>query len=109
MPIRMGSIPAAALALAACAAMPADRPDGQRVWGPLDVPGEAAGLCDAAAGQGFVGERASPALGRRLLAATRAAELRWAPPRSALTMDYNPARLTVEYDDDMVITRIACG
>ncbi len=117
MAMRMGPMIAGALALAACAAMPAETPDPQppqgpdehEVWGPPAVPGEAAGPCDASAGHGFIGQRATPEIGQRLLAVTGAAELRWAPPRSALTMDYNPARLTVEYDDERVITGMTCG
>jgi hypothetical protein len=34
--------------------------------------------------------------------------LRWVPPRTAVTMDYRPDRLTVSYDDAMVITKVSC-
>lgn len=90
------------MALAACAGTP-----------PAGEPGDPAdpmlGLCEAEAAQGMIGERVSAELGQRLLALTGAAQLRWAPPRSAMTMDYRADRLTVEYDDAMAITRISCG
>jgi len=35
--------------------------------------------------------------------------LRWGPPRSAMTMDFRQDRVTVAYDDAMIITHIACG
>ena len=88
----------------ACAAQTAAPPgDGPR------EPGAFAEECDARAGQRFVGEMASPETGERLLAATGARQLRWAPPRSALTMDYRVDRLTVEYDDEMKIIEVRCG
>jgi hypothetical protein len=43
-----------------------------------------------------------------MLAATGATILRWVPPRTAVTMDFNPSRLTVSYDDAMVITQVSC-
>ncbi|WP_230281227.1 I78 family peptidase inhibitor [Croceicoccus sp. Ery15] len=66
-------------------------------------------MCDAASVQDWIGQTASPELGAELLAATGAKTLRWGPPRSAMTMDYRPDRLTVTYDDNMVIDRISCG
>jgi hypothetical protein len=30
------------------------------------------------------------------------------PPRTAVTMDFNPSRLTVNYDDNSIITTVAC-
>lgn len=67
------------------------------------------GTCDAAAVQDVVGQTATAELGADLLAKSGAEMLRWAPPRSAMTMDYRPDRLTVSYDDNMVIERISCG
>ena len=97
--------PVAALAalgsLTACAATP-----------PLeasDPPArEPSGQCDRTAAQAFVGKTATAALGAEMLAATGARTLRWVPPRTAVTMDFRPDRLTVSYDDDMVITRASC-
>jgi hypothetical protein len=66
------------------------------------------GSCQREAGQRFVGRKATGELGRDMLAATGATILRWVPPRTAVTMDFNPSRLTVSYDDDMVITKISC-
>ncbi len=60
------------------------------------------------AGQAFVGQKANAETGTQLLAATGARQLRWVPPRTAVTMDFRPDRLTVSYDDDMVITQVSC-
>ena len=97
--------PLAALAalgsLAACAATPPPEA--------ADPPArEPAGECDRAAAQAFVGKKATAAFGAEMLAATGARTLRWVPPRTAVTMDFRPDRLTVSYDDDMVITRASC-
>lgn len=70
---------------------------------------EQADTCDAAAAQGMIGERATSALGGELLGITGARTLRWVPPRTAVTMDYRMDRLTVSYDDNMLIERISCG
>ncbi|WP_170234972.1 I78 family peptidase inhibitor [Croceicoccus sediminis] len=67
------------------------------------------GACDASDAQAMLGMTASAEVGAQLLEATGARTLRWAPPRSAMTMDFRPDRLTVSYDDDMKIDRISCG
>ena len=86
-------------ALGACATM---APDGDPPVREID------GSCRAEPGQRFVGTRATGEVGRQLLTATGATILRWVPPRTAVTMDFNPSRLTVSYDDDMVITQVSC-
>lgn len=70
---------------------------------------EPEGQCDASGVQDHVGHRATAEAGRILLELTGARTLRWVPPRTAVTMDYRPDRLTVSYDDDMIIERITCG
>ncbi len=87
---------------AGCAATPESPPA-------LLPPSQAAGECDAGAVQDHIGHRASAQSGAVLLRLTGARQLRWVPPRTAVTMDYRPDRLTVSYDDDMVIERISCG
>jgi hypothetical protein len=66
------------------------------------------GTCQREPGQRFIGMKASGELGREMLAATGATILRWVPPRTAVTMDFNPSRLTVSYDDAYVITKVSC-
>ena len=66
------------------------------------------GTCQREPGQRFVGTTASGEVGREMLAATGATILRWVPPRTAVTMDFNPSRLTVGYDDDFVIRTLSC-
>lgn len=87
---------AGALALAGCATVNSGGP----------APG---GECKADGVQRFVGQRATAQVGADLLRLTGARQLRWGPPRSAMTMDFRPDRLTVSYDDNMVIDRISCG
>lgn len=70
---------------------------------------ELAGECDASSVQEHIGHRASAESGATLLRLTGARTLRWVPPRTAVTMDFRADRLTVSYDDDMVIERISCG
>ena len=92
--------PVAALGvLAACTTTPAD--------GEPPVRGPA-GECDGEVAMTYVGMRATGELGREMLAATGARTLRWVPPRTAVTMDFRPDRLTVTYDDDYIITSAAC-
>jgi hypothetical protein len=67
------------------------------------------GPCKPEPGQAFVGQRATADAGAELLRLTGASLLRWGPPRSAMTMDYRLDRLTVSYDDAMIITRVSCG
>lgn len=97
-------LPLAALSLSACATTPP----------PFDDDGDPRTLdpsaqCDADAAQGLLGETATSQVGERLLELSGARTLRWAPPRTALTMDYRSDRLTVYYDDDLQIERITCG
>ena len=67
------------------------------------------GECVAEPGQSFVGQKATGEVGANLLNATGARTLRWVPPRTAVTMDFRADRLTVSYDDNMVIERVSCG
>lgn len=100
--MRLVTIAAGALALTACATA-GDADDGGI---PVRAP---TGECDAEAAQHLLGATASEAVGAELLELTGARQLRWVPPRTAVTMDFRPDRLTVSYDDDLVIERIACG
>jgi hypothetical protein len=86
------AIAAGALALSGCATTPS------RI-----------GICDAQPGQLFVGQKAEAASGLAIRRATGSSLIRWAPPRSALTMDFQEGRVTVAYDDAMTITAVACG
>lgn len=89
----------AVLALPACAAS-ADRPA---------TPSDQAGLCKDEGLTAFTGRKVTAELGTELLAASGARSLRWGPPRSAMTLDFRPDRLTVAYDDDMMVTSARCG
>lgn len=88
-----------AFPLAACATV--TDPD------PIEVAPQ--GECDAVPVQSLVGERATAQLGGRIVRDTSARNLRWIPPRSAVTQDFRPDRVNVAYDDDYIIQRIYCG
>ena len=70
---------------------------------------ETAHTCKPEPGQQFVGQRATAEVGAAVLRATRSAQLRWGPPGSAMTMDFREDRVTVAYDQAMVITLVTCG
>ncbi|MDR7101960.1 I78 family peptidase inhibitor [Croceicoccus sp. BE223] len=92
---------AAPLALSGCATT---------ATAPSDpVVSEPEGTCDARAAQVWVGKMATTDMGAELLASTGSRTLRWIPPRTAVTMDYRPDRVSVSYDDNMIITQISCG
>lgn len=67
------------------------------------------GKCDASGVQARLGAKATAEMGAELLTSSGAQRLRWVPPRTAVTMDFQPNRLNVEYDDAMTITRINSG
>lgn len=65
--------------------------------------------CRRDAGQQFVGQRASSETGAAILEATDTRTLRWVAPGMMVTADYGFGRVTVSYDEAMVITRVSCG
>ena len=67
------------------------------------------GFCNAEPGQLFVGQKADAASGLAIRQATGADTLRWAPPRTAMTMEFLEGRVNVSYDDAMNITAVTCG
>lgn len=94
----LGTAAGLAMLTTACATMEAAGPATQ-----------GAGQCNADGTDGFIGQKATAEAGQELLQTTGARELRWVPPNTAVTMDFRPDRLTVSYDDDMVIERVTCG
>lgn len=91
---------AAVPALSACATTASDAPAG---------PTSQVNRCQAAPGQAFIGQTASTQTGAAMLRATNAAEIRWVPPRTMVTMEFKYGRLTVGYDDAMTIASVACS
>jgi hypothetical protein len=98
----MMKTPALLVALGALAACATTTPDGDPPVRDIE------GSCRAEPGQRFVGTRATAEVGGQLMAATGAKILRWVPPHTAITMDFSPDRLTVSYNDAMVITSVSC-
>ena len=76
---------------------------------PPAPPTAGAGQCSTDGLEAFVGQKATAELGAQLLAKSGARTLRWGAPNTAMTMDFRPDRLTVSYDDAMVVTRASCG
>jgi hypothetical protein len=90
----------ALMILSACAATGADGPA---------APSEQAGNCKGDGLDTFVGRKVTSDLGAELLAKSGARSLRWGGPGMAMTMDYRPDRLTVSYDEQMLLTSARCG
>ena len=57
----------------------------------------------------LVGRETSEATGKEILRVSGAKILRWAPPGTMVTMDYNPERVTAWTGPDNKITRLTCG
>jgi len=57
----------------------------------------------------FVGQKATAGIGAEMLKFSGARTLRWGGPNTAMTMDFRPDRLTVIYDQNMIIERLSCG
>ena len=74
-----------------------------------EPPAAGVGPCDASAAQELVGEPASQELAAEAMRLSGAQSFRWIPEGSAVTMDYRPDRLNVEYNRDNVVTEIRCG
>lgn len=98
--MKIGFVGIGALALAACTSSPPETP---AVAAP--PPGSE---CKPEPGQRFIGQIATGEIGQQLRAATGARVIRWVPPRTAVTMDFRPDRLTVSYNDGMLIQTVAC-
>jgi hypothetical protein len=95
----------AILGLSACAAsMAGTGPDQAEA-----APPTAAMVCNAAAAQGHVGQKASEAMGAAVLRESGARTLRWGPPGAVWTRDFRQDRVNVSYDADMTVTEIICG
>lgn len=90
-----------ALSLSACA--------GAGGAGPDTPPAVAEGPCKNDGLEQFTGQKATAETGAALLKASGAKSLRWGGPGMAMTMDFRADRLTVSYDDAMVITAARCG
>ncbi len=103
MPVPMPMTAMMLLSLAACAGTGSDSP------GSASPPAMAQGPCKNDGLDRFTGQKATAELGAELLKASGAKTLRWGGPNMAMTMDFRPDRLTVGYDDQMVITSARCG
>lgn len=73
------------------------------------APASLEGACRNDDLQQFIGQKATAELGAQMLKTTGARTLRWGGPNTAMTMDFRPDRLTVVYDQDMIIQTASCG
>lgn len=109
-PALASALACAALAMAGCTMSQPEPAPGPAPPSPPPPPAENERMvCDASGLKGLVGEKATAAIGERILAESGARTLRWGPPRTAWTRDYRRDRVNVRYDDDMVIEAITCG
>ena len=70
---------------------------------------EPTGACRNDALSQFVGQPASEELGGRMLRTSGARVIRWVPVGGVVTMDFNPARITVQLDSSNRVERASCG
>jgi hypothetical protein len=85
--------------LAACAPGPSERVSINQVRAE----------CDARALGSFVGQMPTPENGRKIMGFSGARTMRWVAHGGAVTMDYNPQRLTVQLDQQNRIASAKCG
>ena len=57
----------------------------------------------------FIGQAASQELGARMLVSSGARIIRWVPKGGMVTMDFSPARLTVQLDGSNRVETARCG
>jgi hypothetical protein len=57
----------------------------------------------------FIGQPASQQLGAQMMAASGARTIRWVPKGGVITMDFSPARLTVQLDGSNRVETARCG
>lgn len=90
--------PAAALALTACTIAESD-----------PVVGLPQANCRSEPLAQFIGQAATADLGARMLSASAARIIRWVPQGGVVTMDFNPARITVQLDEANRVKTASCG
>ena len=99
------SLSFALLSLGACATTQGVPPDEDAEFRVRPI----ADTCTTDAVGRFVGQRATQELGQQILEATDTRELRWVYPGIIVTADYKYGRVTVDYDENMIVQRVACG
>lgn len=99
----------ALLVLTACVVDKPSMPASPPVSGGKCDPTGLTGFVGDVATERFTGMKANSETGAAMLTATGARVLRWVPPGTAVTMDYSEERLTVSYDENLMIIRATCG
>ncbi|AVR68214.1 TPA: hypothetical protein L6B08_27630 [Pseudomonas aeruginosa] len=108
MPLKQFSSALVLAALLAGCSSNGDGPSTDSASAPAATPA-GDGRCDAQAVQGYVGKQASAAAVEEARRAAGAEVARALRPHDAVTMDYNPRRLNIDVDDNLVIKRLSCG
>jgi hypothetical protein len=76
----------------------------------VPVRGEVAGrVCSGTRLAAFQGRPATSEVGAEILAASGAANLRWLPEGTIVTMEFSPSRVTVRLDAQNRIASATCG
>lgn len=74
-----------------------------------DEPSQSPASCRGETLSQFNGQPASEELGNRMLKASGAKTLRWVPPGTAVTMEFNPERITIQLDGSNRVERASCS
>jgi hypothetical protein len=72
------------------------------------VDGQPTGVCRNEALAQFIGRVATRELGHEIMLASKATSIRWVPPGGVITMDFNPARATVQLDGANRVVSAKC-
>ena len=76
----------------------------------VPVHGEVAGrVCGATSLAAFQGRPGTSEVGAEILAASGAANLRWVPHGTIVTMEFSPSRVTVRLDPQNRVASATCG
>lgn len=76
--------------------------------GCVTQPAPSAG-CNADGVQSYVGQRYTADLARQVRQRSGSDTVRAVAPGMAVTMEFNPNRVTIAYDEAQTVTRITCG
>ena len=87
------------MALAGCAGL----------GSPSTSPAPPSSVCKSEVAQFAVGQSFSPVLEREARARSGASVVRWLSPGQIVTMELNPARLSLTLDGNARVVKAACG
>lgn len=97
--------------LAACTTSPGPMPPGPGPFppGPPRPPGPPAAMCDERPVQWAIGERAGASVLERVTLESGSQSARIVRPGEAVTMEFNPTRITIQVSGNGRILDLRCG